>query len=347
MLRTASRSGAAPGTARSGQRRSWRSRPRAEIRRALRGGVALLGAALLLAGCSGAADGPDPAGGADGGGAPTAGSADPETSAASTAESSGAAEPSGTAEPSASADASATGDEVALAAACTTFWGDPDYIDPVSRQVLSRAATAAESGPADPAFYALTGDAVETAFADAPTAEPAATELAAWFRTQPERGAEADSDAFRSAWEGVAALCRDHSAAAAWALGPVGEGSKPAALVCAGIFDTPGTLTHFANANVLTSNMFKLVGLGPREVPADRMGDVEDTSELLAAEIAAVDDQAVRTALVQVRAPFEDALDGDTRSAGLGEPLTGLAAACEQSGYAAPEIDAPDPEGRS
>ena len=248
-----------------------------------------------------------------------------------------------TAEPTASAPGStstqAAADAGALGTACATFWGDPEYIDPLSRTVLAQAASAPEIGPSDPGFYALTGDEVDTAFEGAPTqARQAAGALSDWFRTEPERGAEADLEAFRSAYEGLASSCRETSAAARWALAPGKDGTKPAALVCADVFDTPGTLTHFANANVLTSNMFKLVGLSPREVPAGREQDVRDTADLLSAEIAAVDDEAVRNALDQVLAPFLDALEGDTWSDGLRGPLSELGTACEAVGYSSPEI---------
>lgn len=248
-----------------------------------------------------------------------------------------------TAEPTASAPGStstqAAADAAALGTACATFWGDPEYIDPLSRTVLAQAASAPEIGPSDPGFYALTGDEVDTAFEGAPTqARQAAGALSDWFRTEPERGAEADLEAFRSAYEGLAGSCRETSAAARWAVAPGKDGTKPAALVCADVFDTPGTLTHFANANVLTSNMFKLVGLSPREVPAGREQDVRDTADLLSAEIAAVDDEAVRAALEQVRAPFLDALEGDTWSDGLRGPLSELGTACEAVGYSSPEI---------
>ena len=227
----------------------------------------------------------------------------------------------------------------ALAAACTAFWGDPDYDDPLSREVLDRAGSVSAAGASDPDFFAMTGDDVEDAFRDAPaTAGETAAELADWFRTEPERGAEADLDAFAAAWEAVAGTCRDSSAAALWATGEGEPGTKPAALVCADVFDTPGTLTRFANSNVLTSNMFKLVGLSPREVPAGREQDVRDTADLLSAEIAAVDDEAVRNALDQVLAPFLDALEGDTWSDGLRGPLTELGTACEAVGYSSPEI---------
>jgi hypothetical protein len=233
----------------------------------------------------------------------------------------------------------------ALAAACATFWGDPDYAEPLSRQVLDRAGSAPEVGPSDPDFFALTGDDVETAFEGAPQdAREGALTLADWFRTQPERGADADLPAFAAAWAQVATSCRDTSAAALWASGGGEAGAKPAALVCADVFDTPATLTHFANSNVLTSNMFKLVGLSPREVPAGRTDELRATAELLEAQAVAVDDDAVRAALEEIRAPFTDALDGDTSSDGLQGPLDRLATACADRGYHAP-VPAEEDEG--
>ena len=230
-----------------------------------------------------------------------------------------------------------SGEDPALGAACGAFWGDPDYTAPLSRTVLDRAATAPQAGPADPFFYVMTGDDIDTTFQEAPaSAKESAAVLSDWFRTQPERGTEADADAFRAAWEGVADSCSDVSAAASWAVAPGADGTKPASLVCAEVFDTPGTLTHFGNANVLTSNMFKLVGLSAREVPAERMDEVEKTAELLTAEIVAVDDAAVTDALEQVRAPFQDALEGDLWSEGLRQPLNALGAACTDTGYSSP-----------
>lgn len=229
-------------------------------------------------------------------------------------------------------------EDPALGAACAAFWGDPGYTDPLSRTALDRAATAPQAGPADPFFYAMTGDDIDLAFDAAPTAaKESAAVLSEWFRTQPEQGTEADGDAFRTAWEGVAGSCSEVSAAASWAVAPGADGAKPAALVCAEVFDTPGTLTHFGNANVLTSNMFKLVGLSAREVPAARMDEVQKTADLLTAEIVAVDDEAVGTALEQVRAPFQDALEGDTWSDGLDQPLSTLSTACADAGYSTPD----------
>jgi hypothetical protein len=225
----------------------------------------------------------------------------------------------------------------ALAEACTAFWGDPDYTDPLSREVLDRAGSVSAAGASDPGFYAMAGDNVEDAFRDAPEqAREAAGELADWFRTEPEHGPDADLDAFAAAWEAVAGTCADSSAAALWAAGEGEPGTKPAALVCANVYDTPGTLTRFANSNVLTSNMFKLVGRTPQQVPQDHTEDLRAVDELLEAEIEAVDDEAVRAALEEVRAPFADALDGDFSSDGLQDPLDRLATACVATGYDAP-----------
>lgn len=318
---TTPRSGAAQRTERSGRHRSWRSGParrsadhRAagrlgagspDIRRAAAARLAatLLGVTLVLTGCTAIGQ--------------EAGQTAPDPT---------------TDTPSAATQDAA--DDAALGEACTAFWGDPDYEDPLSRIVLDRAGTAPGAGPSDPFFYSMTGDDIETVFESAPEpAQQTAGALAEWFRTEPERGTEADRKAFRTAWEGVAGSCQEHSVAASWAVAPGEDGTKPAALVCTDVFDTPGTLTHFANANVLTSNMFKLVGLSPRAVPADREEDVAATAELLSAEIAAVDDDAVRAALEQVRAPFQAALDGETWSEGLREPLTELGSACEAVGH--------------
>src|SRR5690625_4497387 len=204
--------------------------------------------------------------------------------------------------PDPAAASESTSADPALAAACGDFWGDPDYRAPQSRVVLDRAGTAAQAGPSDPLFYAMTGDDIDETFADAPAeAVAAGEELSEWFRTQPESGADADLDAFRAAWQQLAGACAEVSDAAAWTVEPGDDGTKPATLVCAQTFDTPGTLP------------------------------------LLTTQIDAVDDAEVGAALEEVRAPFLDALDGDTWSDGLQEPLTELADACDTAGYAAPE----------
>ena len=68
------------------------------------------------------------------------------------------------------------------------------------------------------------------------------------------------------------------------------------------------------------------------------MDDVEATEQLLNAQIAAVDDDEVRSALEQVRLPFQDALEGDTWSDGLSEPLGMLGSACDAAGYSATAV---------
>jgi hypothetical protein len=228
----------------------------------------------------------------------------------------------------------------AAEAACQTLWGDPDYTQPLSRDVLDRAATAPSSGPGDPLFYSMTGDDVERAFEQAPDdLQESAGAVATWLREEPAEGADADLDALRDAWTDLATACAPLSAAALWQSGSGEDGTKPAALVCADVYDTPQTFTHFANANVLTSNMFKLVGRVPQTVPSDRMEDVSATREYLDQEIAAVDDQDVAAALEEIRAPFTAAEDGDLDSPGLQEPLDRLGTACSAVGYYVPGVD--------
>lgn len=230
--------------------------------------------------------------------------------------------------------------------ACATFWGDPTYVTPLSRDVLDRAATAAANGPDDPAFYAMTGDDIDADFAHADSGtRDAAQPLAAWMREQPQRGQDADMDAFVSSWRDLAAACAPHSAAATWASGAGETGTKPSALVCADIVDTPSTLTVFANANVLTSNLFKLVGRAPRTVPADRMDDVRAADQLLTEEIDAAEPGAVRDSLADVRGPLRDALNGDLHSGGLQGPLDQLADACTDADYFVPPSGEGDDEG--
>lgn len=236
--------------------------------------------------------------------------------------------------------------EAASADACATFWGDPTYATPLSRDVLDRAATAAANGPDDPAFYAMTGDDIDAGFAHADSGtRDAAQPLAAWMREQPRRGQDADMDAFVSSWRDLAAACAPHSAAATWASGAGETGTKPSALVCADIVDTPSTLTVFANANVLTSNLFKLVGRAPRTVPADRMAEVRAADQLLTEEIGAAEPGAVRDSLEDVRAPLRDALKGDLHSDGLQGPLDRLADACTDADYFVPPSGEGDDEG--
>ncbi|MFC0675584.1 hypothetical protein [Brachybacterium hainanense] len=218
--------------------------------------------------------------------------------------------------------------------ACRTYWGDPDYATPLSRVVLDRAATAPSNGAADPMFYSMTGDDVEAAFADAqPGLRESASAVAGWFRGDAAAGESADLGALQAELGELAAGCAPASPAAAWFAAPGEPGTKPAALTCADVFDTPGTFTVFANANVLTSNMFKLVGRAPQSVPADRLDEVEAVLGILDQEIEAVDDDAVRAALEQVRAPFADAVGGDLSSGGLQGPLEELGRTCGDAGY--------------
>lgn len=279
----------------------------AEFRRRFRGftaPMALVASALLLmAGCNTTATGGEPS---DGG--------------------SSAASPSSPAE----------NIDPAVALACETFWGDPDYGNRLIRDVLDRAATATTDGTGDPYFYSLAADDITETFANTPDeARAVADALAGWFRDQAPQGATADTA--KPLIDDVASLCAPSSPGATWFLQADGAaGTKPAALVCADIFDTPNTYYAFGNSNVLTSNMFRLVGLGPAWIPTERMGDVEWTRDFLATQGSLADDPAVAAAIAEVQAPLDDALAGNQNSPGVGRQLESLGQACGNAGYRAP-----------
>ncbi|MCS6712318.1 hypothetical protein JSY14_09910 [Brachybacterium sp. EF45031] len=256
------------------------------------------------------------------------GAQDPAAAPTDPARSETSAAPSGSAAPSAAVDP-------ATREACAELWGDPDYRAPLTRDILDRAATARENGPDDPMFYAMTGDDIEAAVASAPPAlQQAAAPLATWMREQPQRGAAADMDAFDAAYAQLADACAPASPAAQWAAAPGADATKPATLVCADVFDTPLTRTDLRSANVLTSELFQLVGRSPRTVPDGREDQLRVVDTVLTEEIRAVDDDAVRKALLDIRTPVADALGGDLDSPGIAAPLEDLTAACTAAGYA-------------
>lgn len=251
-------------------------------------------------------------------------------------------DPSSTSTATAPESAPAADPDPETARACQAFWGEPDYRTRLVRDVLDRIATASEGGAGDPYFYSLTAEDITEMFERAPEElRAAADDLAAWFGEQAPQGA--DPASARPLLEGVARACADVSISAQWFLTPDGDpGTKPSALVCADVFDTPSTYTQFANANVLTSNMFALVGLTGRTVPADRMDDVEWTADRLTREAELADDDAVAEGLIAVRAPFDRALGGDMNPGGLQQPLEQLADACGAVGY---DANVTPPEG--
>lgn len=299
-------------TPESGTGHRCRSRRRRGLRVAAFTAVAAL--TLGLAACTG---GEAPAGGSDGG----AGSSASDGPAANSAT-----------PPAPTLDAGSK-------AACLTIFGDPDYKAPLIRTVLDRAATALTEGADDPGFYAMTGDDLTTAVSGVGgEVSHAAGDLTAWFRDEAAKGGDADLDLFAQRYTALADACAPVSDAATWIAHPGPDGTKPAVLVCASITDTPSTLNVYRNANVLTSNMFYVAGLYPRTVTDDQMDQVRGTDELLAREIAAVDDDGVRAALEEIRAPFQAALDGRRHSPGLQKPMETFGRACKAVGYDIPPM---------
>lgn len=269
--------------------------------------AAALGAALLVAGCA----------------SPT--TSGPGTEGAATTAASAATEAA----------------DPATAHACRTFFGDPDYLAPQSFEVLAMAASVREVGAEDPAFFASVSGTIDQTFAESsPAVHEAGSALATWFVDESAKGAQADAEAFAASYASLASACAPTSVAAAWHVEPGAEGTKPAALVCAEIAVQPQTLSHFHNANTLTSNMFDLVGLAPRQVRQADIEQITATNALLEAQRVAVDDNGVRAAIAEVQRPFQEAIDGDLASPGLRDPLGTLGVACDAAGYSG-AVDVP------
>lgn len=272
------------------------------VRALIRGGALAAGVVLVAAGCQGG----------------SFGQGTPSTSST---------------QPSASAEQEL---DPATEHACHQFFGDPDFAAPAGNEVLAMGANALEEGDSDPEFFASAGQNVKDSFAESqnPSVQEKAAAVAEWFEREPARGADADLDALKGAYHDLAASCAPASVGAAWESGQKSdEGTKPAALVCSHMAIQPQTFTHFRNSNVLTSNMFKLVGLSPRTVKKSDMDAVEQTNALLEEQKRLVDDEGVRSAVAELQTPFQNAMNGDRQSPGLREPLTEFGKACDAAGF--------------
>lgn len=220
--------------------------------------------------------------------------------------------------------------------ACQQFFGDPDFSAPAANEILAMGANALEEGARDPEFFASNAQSVNEVFAEAESSavKEAAAGVAQWFTSEPAKGEKADLDALEASYRSLANECAPVSVGAAWESGTRSEaGTKPAALVCSHMAIQPQTFTHFRNSNVLTSNMFKLVGLGPKNVEKKNLDRVEQTNALLEEQKKLVDDPAVRDAIGALQKPFQDALDGDRESSGLKKPLVEFGQACDAAGF--------------
>lgn len=230
--------------------------------------------------------------------------------------------------------------------ACTAFFGDPDYSAPGVDGVLAAGASALEIGGTNQMLFDQAAEDVRTTFAQSsPGVRAAADGVVTWLATEPAKGKDANVSALKKDLEDLATQCAPASTGATW-MSPTAakkDGTKPAALVCADIAARPQLLTHFGNGNVMTSNMFRLVGLSPRTVKKKDMEAVSATLELLRAERKAVDDPGVAKALDGIAKPFADAEAGERNSAGLRAPLAEFGAACDAAGYGG-AVDVPSDE---
>lgn len=232
-----------------------------------------------------------------------------------------------------SASSTATEDP-ATKAACLDFFGDPDYLSPKAYEILGLAGSVAESTDGDTQFFASGADTLRTVFQDADDSVRTDVEpLMAWFQDEAPKGSKADMGAFADAYRGVAAACSGYSQAAAFDADPANSGKKPAKLVCSELSTKPQTLGVFGTANVLPSEMFRVVGLSPRTVSADDMDTVKRVNDYLEQQKRAVDDEGVAAAIGEIQKPFTAALDGDMDSPGLRDAMDQFGSACSSAGF--------------
>lgn len=223
-----------------------------------------------------------------------------------------------------------------MSIACQTFFGDENnYQYSVSQDLLSNAGSAKYDNIQDPALFDFTIESMNEIFDETEEAE-SSDKLINWLKNEAIKGKDADLDAFESDFNNLAAGCSDYSVAADWIDFDESDkpGTKPATLVCSEIFNMPMTLKVYYNQNVLTSNMFKDAGLHPRDMSNADKDQLERTRDYLTEQAELVDDDAVRDGLLNIRKPYDNALDnGNYWSDGMDMLLDPLEDACIASGY--------------
>lgn len=221
-------------------------------------------------------------------------------------------------------------------ASCQSFFGDDNnYQYSLSIDVLANAGSAKYDNIKDPALFEYTTESIDELFINTKIEEQS-DKLVNWLQNEAIKGNEADLTLFESAFVNVAADCSEYSTAADWIAFDKSDekGTKPAALVCSEIFNTPMTLKVYFNQNVLTSNMFKDAGLYPRDMSNADSGQLERTRSYLSEQSELVDDPEVKEGLLNIRKPYDNALDnGNYWSEGLKELIVPLEDACIASGY--------------
>lgn len=222
------------------------------------------------------------------------------------------------------------------ASSCQSFFGDDvNYQYSPSIEILANAGSAKYDNMKDPELFNITVENIEGLFENTEV-EGQFDELLNWLKNEAVKGSEADLELFEERYKNLAESCSDYSVAADWV--NVDEsnkpGSKPAGLVCSEIFATPMTLKVYYNQNVLTSNMFKDAGLYPKDMSSSDAEQLKRTQAYLTEQSEMVDDDAVRNGLLNIRKPYDDALNqGDYWSDGMNELLKPLENACIDSGY--------------
>ena len=223
----------------------------------------------------------------------------------------------------ASTTASATAPDSASAQACTAFYGDPEYRSGAARDVLVSLGATSVGAPDDPTLLGMTADDVDSTFDKAGgRIGESGRALAEVLRKAGAAGGTLDADGAQRAWKAVATACAPASVAAAFAAGVAAPHSKPAALSCSAIVDTPQSLTALRSPNVLSAQALDAAaGKGPRQRRVD-------VSSLLATEVDAAKDPAVKSAIGALRSAVDATSYADATKA-----LGTLGEACTWAGY--------------
>lgn len=231
-------------------------------------------------------------------------------------------------------------DQAALDA-CTTYYGDPSYLSPVSNAIKLKLASQATLAQNSPDYVAQTNDELAVIFGDTKDqVREAAKALGEWFQENSSNPA-ADIQEAKTLIDSLALACAPYSVAAAWESSVNNEaGTKPAALVCQEIVNEPQIFKVSANGDVLASNLVIQAGLGPAWMNAAKHDLYQQLYDQLEEMKVAVDDEAVRSSIAELQEPFSNALAGNYESSGVANKLNTLSDNCQAAGFGgAIEID--------
>lgn len=214
--------------------------------------------------------------------------------------------------PSASPSAAPDPADERLLATCSSFFEDPDY----SASLFFEVQASADGEASD-----LDRDVAQRVRDLDPDLDVLDTVA---------RGAvgEVPGEDLNAALTSLADMCgAAGNETAQHAMGTDTPKTKPASMVCADVLSRPQTLGAFGNANVVPSNLFKVVGLGPAWV-----GDLDLAGAVhaeLSSQMDASADPHLSELIGGIRQPLDDALNGDRNSPGIRQPLDELTAYCD------------------